>query len=638
MAAGVTRVSDQMRVNTLINTIRSNQLQSGIVQQQLATGDRLLTPSTDPDAANQAMSLQRMMGLYEQVTANLDKMHSMFDATDDALSKIAEQLRQAESEASASIDATAEQRAGSAGILQAIIDSLVMLGNTKVGDTFIFAGAACTAPAFSGELDGVCCIGNSAPRLADLGGVRRTPVGLTGTEVFDIESRGVRCYRDLTPAMTVDTQLADLCGAGSEGIRLDVIEIDDGTNTVRVDLTGSDRVGDILDKINDAGGGVITAAIAPSGTSLQISSTAGGADLTVRETGTGWAAHDLGIFRDTGQGAGFVGDNVRPRITDVTLLADLAGGAGVDQTSGLTITNGGASATLAFDADVTVGDLLARINDADLGVLGRINEFGDGIDILNQISGSELRIAENGGATADDLGVRSLRGATKLDELRDGRGVWRVEGVTDIRITARDGGAFEVDLSGAETMDDVVAAVNAAAIAAGVNVAAAIKTVGNGIELTDTTGGAGNLAVQSINNSTAAENLGMAQSVAADTLASDDVHGIRAGGVFTHLIQLRDALMADDTAEITRIAGKLYDDEKHVVGLQARMGGVVQDLTNRAERNAELLIDHESMLSGLKDTDYAEAITQFQALQSALQANLLTSSIMLNMSLLDFLR
>ena len=42
--------------------------------------------------------------------------------------------------------------------------------------------------------------------------------------------------------------------------------------------------------------------------------------------------------------------------------------------SGLTITNGGATATLTFDSDSTVGDLLTRINKADAGVLAQIKQ------------------------------------------------------------------------------------------------------------------------------------------------------------------------------------------------------------------------------------------------------------------------
>jgi flagellar hook-associated protein 3 FlgL len=44
------------------------------------------------------------------------------------------------------------------------------------------------------------------------------------------------------------------------------------------------------------------------------------------------------------------------------------------------------------------------------------------------------------------------------------------------------------------------------------------------------------------------------------------------------------------------------------------------------------------LLSGLRDVDFAEAVTKFQQAQTALQASLLTISQTLNLSLMDFLQ
>ncbi len=633
---GIGRVTDQMRMSFTLNSLRATQRQSGRVQQQLATGERLAAPSDDPDAANRAMGLQRLGELREQVLANLDAAAVVFDHTDNALGEARDLLTEATVLASDSIDATDAERRSNAQMIQSMIDRLVSIANLRVGDTYVFAGTDCLSPAFAVDANGVRYLGNDDARAADLGGIDRTPVGLVGSEVFGLSGRGVTGWADLTPAMTAETRLATLDGAAGEGIRLDAIEVSDGTDTWQIDLTGCDRVGDVIDAIDDATGGAVTAAIAPGGTALHLTG-APGADLTVGEAAHGWAAHDLGLFASTGQGDSFTGEAVRPRLTETTALANLAGGAGLDLASGLRITHGGTDATLTFDADTTVGDLLNRIN-AAAGVEARINAAGDGIDVLNRIAGAALRIGENGGTTAEDLGLRSLHGATVLADLNDGTGVHRSDGETDLRITARDGASFEVDLSGAVTLDDVVAAVNAAAAGAGVAVTAAIRTTGNGLELTDATGGAGALSVISINDATAAADLGIDRTVAAATLSGEDVNPVSAGGVFTHLAELRDAMLDGDPAEITRIAGKLDADGEALLALRGRMGGLVADLEARATRAEALTTDDLSVLSSLTDTDYAEAITRFQALQLALQANLMTSSSTLSLSLLDFLR
>ena len=46
----------------------------------------------------------------------------------------------------------------------------------------------------------------------------------------------------------------------------------------------------------------------------------------------------------------------------------------------------------------------------------------------------------------------------------------------------------------------------------------------------------------------------------------------------------------------------------------------------------------EVFLSQVRDVDYAEAVTQLQSAMTRLQVNMQTSSVVLNLSLLDFLR
>ena len=46
----------------------------------------------------------------------------------------------------------------------------------------------------------------------------------------------------------------------------------------------------------------------------------------------------------------------------------------------------------------------------------------------------------------------------------------------------------------------------------------------------------------------------------------------------------------------------------------------------------------QALLSQLEDADYNEAITRFQSLQTALQANLQTTGRLLSQTLLDFLQ
>lgn len=158
----------------------------------------------------------------------------------------------------------------------------------------------------------------------------------------------------------------------------------------------------------------------------------------------------------------------------------------------------------------------------------RINATGDGIDIVNTLSGAEMRIGENGGTTADDLGVRSLQSGTLLSDLNDGVGVRRIAGQADFRITAADGSTFDISLGAAATIGDVLGAINNAT---GGKVTAALATVGNGITLTDNSGGAGTLNVVAMNASDAASDLGILGNATGTTLQGSDVNPICPSGV-----------------------------------------------------------------------------------------------------------
>ena len=63
-----------------------------------------------------------------------------------------------------------------------------------------------------------------------------------------------------------------------------------------------------------------------------------------------------------------------------------------------------------------------------------INAAGTGIDILNPTQGTDMTIAENGGTTAADLGVRSFAPIRRCRELNSGRACSTVSG-NDIEIT-----------------------------------------------------------------------------------------------------------------------------------------------------------------------------------------------------------
>jgi flagellar hook-associated protein 3 FlgL len=371
-------------------------------------------------------------------------------------------------------------------------------------------------------------------------------------------------------------------------------------------------------------------------TGLQINP--GFAAVAVTDTGSGEAAARLGILTLTPTSSTIVGAPLTARVTRLTPIADLAGGAGIDITGGLIITNGGRTANVDLSTAVTVQDIINTINNAGVSVRAQVNAAGTGIDVFNQVSGSSLFIGENGGTTATDLGIRTFDTATPLDSLNFGNGVATADGQADLQIIAKDGSTVDVNLDSAQTVGDVITLINTAATAAGVSITASFATVGNGIRIQDSTGGAGNLQVAPLNLSTTAMQLGLQQSVSGTEIIGADVNPTRTEGILGALIDLEAALRADDTQKISAAAGRIDGLRADVIRIHGIIGARSQALTSKRQQLEDAAATGRIFLSEIQDLDYAEAVTQMQQAMVRLQANMQTSSITMNLSLMDFLQ
>lgn len=334
-----------------------------------------------------------------------------------------------------------------------------------------------------------------------------------GASSFTFESAAARLDRDIA--------LSDL--NGGDGIQRGSITVTQGAQSVEVDLSRVATVQDVLDALNDTGLDIQAEA---TGNGITVRSL-GGNNFTITDRAGRTTAADLGILTTTATSTR-VGDDVY-LAGDRTALSALNDGNGVfvSGTVGanrfdfsITIDDGVNPAVTAqvnlgpkFDTDLTVleggvstvGGVVTRINEAvtkamtDAGldpslVSARVGSDSR-IEIVNNTGGS-VAVAENGtGTTARDLGI--LTGSPSTDTvvagqrilanlngtlLRNLNGGSGIAG-TQLEITDRAGNLQTIDLSAAETMDDVISAINSA----GLNITAGLNDAGTGIALTDTT-------------------------------------------------------------------------------------------------------------------------------------------------------
>ncbi len=227
----------------------------------------------------------------------------------------------------------------------------------------------------------------------------------------------------------------------------------------------------------------------------------------INAEGTFTATVDLNDSTSAGNaGSGVVS------ITPTAALTSGGAGESLDQASGLRIINGGKTYNVSFENAETVEDLLNILNMSEANVQAEINAEGTGINIRSRLNGSDFQIGENGGDTATQLGVRTYGRDTSLSDFNHGVGVPTGEGFkppaimgTDFTIHTSDGQEFAIDLTGNESLADVMAAINNAT---GGQVTASLAVPGNILQVVDHTAGPDDFTITRAEGSLAAQYLG----------------------------------------------------------------------------------------------------------------------------------
>lgn len=287
-----------------------------------------------------------------------------------------------------------------------------------------------------------------------------------------------------------------------------------GATNVNVDLTGAQTIGQVIDRINADGTGKVKASINASATGIELTDLTGSGSITVNEIGSGTTAADLGLLGTTA-GATHNGRDVLGALNSVSLAA-LNGGQGMLLGQMQITDRRGISQTVDLSAATTVQDVLDTINNSGLRITAGLNSAGNGIQITDESGQSgDLIIAEAGDDTAAQLGLLGtfdtatvaavgknlqrqwVSSAMLLKDYNGGKGV----GEGSFSITAADGHQATIDTSKEDlrTLGDLINAINKK----GIGVVASINENGDGLLLTDNSGGASKMKVTGITGTTA---------------------------------------------------------------------------------------------------------------------------------------
>lgn len=393
---------------------------------------------------------------------------------------------------------------------------------------------------------------------------------------------------------------------GGAGFQSGSVKITDRAgDTATIDLRAATTIEEVLYAINTSDGIDVTASV--EGDRIVLTDNTGqSGTLRVREVGGGTTAASLGLVATTpsGDGKTLTGSDIFA-LGAATKLTSLNDGLGIAVNESKDIADlkltlaDGTVASINLSNAATLGNIISAVNE-HAGLAGKvaiaIAPDGNRLTVTDLTSGSETFRVE--GSSADDLGLdvdavgnvvtgsRLVSGlqSVLLDRLNGGDGV----AVGSIAITNRAGDpAVEVDLSSAETLDDVIAAINAAGDSIGVS--ARVNANGTGILLKDDSGGTGSLVVAEVADGTTAAGLGLLVDQASSTFDTGTLNR-QAVGRQTLLSSMRGGQgIARGQIRITDSAGKTSTVDLRFTGVDnPTLGDVIDKINTLADVTASL--------------------------------------------------
>jgi flagellar hook-associated protein 3 FlgL len=181
------RVADSMKYNLFM--LRYNSVKSSMdrVQEQIATQKKVLRPSDDPVAFSTFVETSAESNLYNQFSRNIEKVRMYGSMYNTCFTTINDRLSVAKeiviSYASGVMDDSLRENAITQ--VKDIIEHLVTIGNSVMGDTYIFGGKESNVPPFQLNDDYSVTFNGSADVSEVFVDKNETEkLGISGNDVF----------------------------------------------------------------------------------------------------------------------------------------------------------------------------------------------------------------------------------------------------------------------------------------------------------------------------------------------------------------------------------------------------------------------------------------------------------------------
>jgi len=155
------RVTPGMTAENAVYNLQQGRASIDALQEQIASGSVINRPSDDPLSTRQLLDLKEQISAGEQYSSNITRAELLLNVTNTALDGMSDVMQQVKKIAGDMISGTLDATtiSGAVSNLTQLKSQLVDLGNTRIGDQYVFAGFKNSQPfdtttgAFSGTND-----------------------------------------------------------------------------------------------------------------------------------------------------------------------------------------------------------------------------------------------------------------------------------------------------------------------------------------------------------------------------------------------------------------------------------------------------------------------------------------------------
>lgn len=247
------RISTNTIYQTAISKINSLQADQSKLQQQIATGKRLLTPSDDPLAAARVLQLSQSQNVNTQFGENRKVAETRLGDLDISLGSITELLTSVRTNLVGSAGTLpTEQRNALAIQLGSAMETLLGLANTRdAAGNYLYAGFQSKTVPFTATAAGATYNGDSNQQMLQVDTHRQMAVNASGNGVF--QANGNDIFNTLSTLITLLNNPAATASTVTTGVATALSSMDSAISNVAViRSTVGSRLNEI-DSLNDVG-------------------------------------------------------------------------------------------------------------------------------------------------------------------------------------------------------------------------------------------------------------------------------------------------------------------------------------------------------------------------------------------------